>query len=133
MLGTPFELLEVTDDIHQDNAKGTTKIVGDFLILQDCDEFKALFFKNSKWAGGNMMLKYRYVIKDRNEEMVMINMTKFTNMKGVFFKMDNETNEKIMEILLTARTSKKRQRILMVHSRLLFFFSQVIIFVDIFL
>ena len=35
MLGTPFELLEVTDDIHQDNAKGTTKIVGDFLILQD--------------------------------------------------------------------------------------------------
>ena len=44
-----------------------------------------------------MMFKYRYVIKDRNEEMVMINMTKFTNMEGVFFKMDNETYEKITE------------------------------------
>ena len=129
----------MTDDIHQDNAKCTTKIVGNFVILQDCDEFKALFFKDPKWAGGNMMFKYRYVIKDRNEEMVMINMTKFTNMECVFFEMDTETYEKIMEhlknmeILLTARTSKKRQRILMVHSKLLFFFSQVIIFVDIFL
>ena len=75
----------MTDDIHQDNAS-TTKIVGNFLILQDCDEFKALFFKDLKWAGGNIMFKYWYVIKDRNEEMVTINMTKFTNMEGVFFK-----------------------------------------------
>ena len=57
MPGTPFELLEVTDDIHQDNAKGTTKIVGNFLILQDCDEFKAYFFKDPKWAGSNMMFR----------------------------------------------------------------------------
>ena len=33
-----------------------------------------------------MMFKYWYVIKDRNEEMFMINMTKLTNMEGVFFK-----------------------------------------------
>ena len=110
----------MTDDIHQENAKGTMKIVGNFLILQDCNEFKAFFFKDPKWAGGNMVFKYPYVIKDRNEEMVMINMTKFTNMEGVFFKMDTETYEKITEtseeyeILLTVRTSKKRQRILMI-------------------
>ena len=85
------------DDIHQDNAKGTTKIVRNFLILQDCDEFKALFFKDPKWVGGNMMFKYRYVIKDRNEKTVMINMTKFTNMEGIFFKMDTETYGKITE------------------------------------
>ena len=47
--------------------------------------------------GRNIMFKHRYVIKDKNEEMVMINMTKFTNMKGVSFKMDTETYEKIME------------------------------------
>ena len=35
-------------------------IVGNFLILQDCDEFKALFFKDPKWAGSNMMFRYRY-------------------------------------------------------------------------
>ena len=45
-----------------------------------------------------MMFKYRYVIKDINEEMVIINITKFTNMEGVFFfKMDTETYEKITE------------------------------------
>ena len=87
----------MTDDIHQDNTKGTTKIVGNFLILQNCDELKALFFKDPRWAGSNMMFKYRYVINDRNEEMVMINMTKFTNMEGVSFKMDTETYEKITE------------------------------------
>ena len=76
----------MTDDIHQDNAKGTTKIVGNFLILQDFDEFKALFFKDPKWVGGDMMFKYRYVIKDRNEEMFMINMTKFINMESVSLK-----------------------------------------------
>ena len=53
----------MTDDIDQDNVKGTTKIVGNFLILQDHNEFKALFFKDPKWAGGNMMFKYRYVIE----------------------------------------------------------------------
>ena len=44
-----------------------------------------------------MMIKYWYVIKDRNEEMFMINMTKLTNMEGVFFKIDAETYEKITE------------------------------------
>ena len=44
--GTPLEFLDVTDDVHQDNVKGTTKIVGNFLILQDCNEFRALFFKD---------------------------------------------------------------------------------------
>ena len=73
------------------------KLIGNFLILQDCDEFKALFFKDPKWAGGNMMFKYWYVIKDRNEEMVVIHMTKFANMEGVFFKMDTETYERITE------------------------------------
>ena len=37
--GTAFEFSEVTDDAPQDNVKGTTKIVGNFLILQDCNEF----------------------------------------------------------------------------------------------
>ena len=31
---------------------------------------------------------FEYVMKDRNEDIVMVNMTKFTNMEGVFFKMD---------------------------------------------
>ena len=75
----------MTDDTHQDNGRGT-KIVGNFLILQDCNEFRALFFKDHKLAGVNMMLVY--VMKDRNEDIVMVNMTKFTNMEGVFFKMD---------------------------------------------
>ena len=44
-----------------------------------------------------MMFKYQYVIKHRNGGMVMIDMTKFTNMKGVFFKMDTETYDKIMK------------------------------------
>ena len=73
--GTPFEFLEVTDDTHQDNVKGTTKIVGNFLILQDCNEFRALLFKDHKSAEGDMM--FEYVMKDRNEDIVMVNMTKF--------------------------------------------------------
>ena len=85
--GTPFELLEVTDDAHQDNVKGTTKkIAGNFLILQDCNEFRALSFKDHKWAECDMM--FEYVMKNRNEDIVMVNMTKFTNMEGVFVKMD---------------------------------------------
>ena len=44
--GMPFEFSEVMDDAHQDNVKGTTKIVGNFLILQYCNEFRALFFKD---------------------------------------------------------------------------------------
>ena len=76
--GTPFEFLEVTDDAHQDNVKGTTKkIVGNFLILQDCNEFRALFFKHHKWAEGDTM--FEYVMKDRNENIDMVNVTKFTN------------------------------------------------------
>ena len=84
--GTPFEFLEVTDDAHQDNVKGTTKIVGNFPILQDCNEFRAFFFKDHKWAGGDVM--FEYVMKDRNADIVLVNMTKFTTMEGVFFKMD---------------------------------------------
>ena len=44
--GTPFEFSEVMDDAHQDNVKGTTKIVGNFLILQYCNQFRALFFND---------------------------------------------------------------------------------------
>ena len=58
---------------------------------------KLFSVKDPKWAGGNMMFKYWYVIEDRNEDMVMVNMTKFTNMEGVFFKMDTETCEKLTE------------------------------------
>ena len=73
----------MTDDTHQDSGKGT-KFVGNFLILRDCNEFRALFFKDHKWAGVNMM--FVYIMKDRNEDIVMVNMTKFTNMEGVSFK-----------------------------------------------
>ena len=31
---------------------------------------------------------FKYVMKDRNEDIVMVNMTKFTNIESVFFKMD---------------------------------------------
>ena len=44
-----------------------------------------------------MMFKYWYVIEDRNEDMVMVNITKFANMEGVFFKMGTETYEKLTE------------------------------------
>ena len=44
--GMPFEFSGVTDDAHQDNVKGTTKIVGNFLILQYCNQFRALFFND---------------------------------------------------------------------------------------
>ena len=31
---------------------------------------------------------FEYVMKDRNEDIVMVNMTKFTNIESVFLKMD---------------------------------------------
>ena len=42
-------------------------------------------------------VKHQYVIKERNEDMVTVNMIKFTNMEGFIFQMDTKTYEKITE------------------------------------
>ena len=86
-----------------------------------------------------MMFKYQYVIKHRNGEMVMINMTKFTNMKSVFFKMDTETYEKIMktseEYGNSTHCKDKQEKAKNTDGsfEIFFFFSQVVLFVYIFL
>ena len=112
--GLQFELLEIKSDVYEENLTATTKIMGNVLILRDCNEKRVLFFKDPKWAGGSMMFKY--ILRDKNNDLVMVNMTKFVNTEGTFFKMDTVTYHQLLEIaeeyeVSVQKRSHKRKRV----------------------
>ena len=90
-----FELLEIKSDVYEENLTATTKIMGNFLMFHDCNEKRVLFFKDPKWAGRFMMFKY--ILRDKNNDLVMVNMTKFVNTEGTFFKMDTLPYDQLLD------------------------------------
>ena len=109
-----FELLEIKSDVYEENLTATTKIMANVLILRDCNEKRVLFFKDPKWAGGSMMFKY--ILRDKNNDLVMVNMTKFVDTEGTFFQMDTVTYHQLLEIaeeyeVSVQKRSHKRKRV----------------------
>ena len=78
------------------NINREYKIVGNFLSENKRNEDNVIFLQDSKWAGGYIL--FMHAVRDKEENIIVWNGTKYTTPNGTFFAMKNEDFDEISVI-----------------------------------
>ena len=88
-----FNVIELTNQVDPSKIKARSKVKGNILTIYSEEGDVVIFQQEEQWQGGSML--FAHVLRTDNDEIVVLNATRFVTEEGTFFAMEKTAFDEV--------------------------------------
>ena len=88
-----FNVIELTNQADPSKIKARSKVNGNILTIYSEEGDVIIFQQEEQWQGGSML--FAHVLRTDNDEIVLLNATRFVTKEGTFFAMEKTAFDEV--------------------------------------